>query len=72
MKKLTTYEIEHLIHYTVNRIITEDIKDYKAFREVEKSAIIAKLITITTAKKKNPTQEQVLQVIYNQLGVQNI
>ena len=72
MKKLTTYQIEHLIHYTVNRIITKEIENFKEFRELEKSAIIARIITITTSKKKNPTQEQVLQVIYNQLGVQNI
>ena len=63
---MKTYELLNLVNYTVKAIVHEK------FQELEKAAIIAKIITITTTTKKNLNQEQVLQVIYKQLGVQNI
>lgn len=63
MKALKTFELINLVNYTVKAIVPEK------FQELEKTAIIAKLVKITTAKKKNLNQEQALQVIYKELGV---
>lgn len=66
---MRTDKLLNLVHEQVNKIITKDIENFKEFREIEKTAIIAKLITITTTTKRNLNQEQALQVIYKQLGV---
>lgn len=60
---MKTYQLINLVNEQVKAIVPEK------FQELEKEAIIAKIITITTTTKKNLTQAQALQVIYKQLGV---
>lgn len=69
MKTLKTHELVELINYTVNRAIP---KEFQEFRELEKAVITARLNVITATNKKNPTKEQVLEIVYKELGVQNI
>ena len=61
---MKTFEMIELINYTVNKIVHN-----KKYQELEKTVIIAKIEAITKHNKKNLNQEQILQVIYKELGV---